>query len=71
MPKSKEPPVLDTNVYLNPKIFENLLKALVRGYQFYNQNKNPTGIIIEYPAEVSGIPVTWKLHGEGQDAKEG
>ena len=63
MPKLKEPVVQDSNAYLNEKIFENLLHALVRGYGFYNQNKAPTGIVIKCPDRIDGIPVTFQLHG--------
>lgn len=68
MPKAKEQPVIDTNAYLNEKIFTNLLRALVRGYQYYNQNKLPTKIVVRCEDNVNGIPVIFQTHGV-DDAK--
>lgn len=64
MPKQVKEKEVDTKCYMNQKIFENLLRALVRGHQFFNQNQNPSAIVIKYPATVDGIPVIM----EEQDA---
>lgn len=52
----------DGNIYFGEGEFTNLVKVLIRAYQYRNNNQKPKFVVFPEVKEVDGVKVEWPIN---------